>query len=133
MLELFYLSHVTVLIEIFLGACSFSRVSLWKRLQQFHHLLKDRDYQRKVVVRFGVVLILLGREEEVSRYHLVYHACKRPNISSLIVEYSQDHFWRPVLSRLNFGLEVVVGPTGVTEICDLQFEVPHVFVWVVSL
>ena len=89
-------------------------------------------YKCKVVIRFGVVVPLSGRKQEVSDKHLVYHAGKRPDIRSLVVLDSQNNLWRPILSGLYLGLEVVVGPAGISKVSDLEMELSYIRVLILT-
>jgi hypothetical protein len=109
--------EVAFLREILSGFGSATGKLMWESAEQFHHL-------REVVVVFaeGVVVVLVGVEQQFSRQHLEGHAGEGPHVGGQVVFRAQQDFWSSVLTGLYFCGEVVVFPAGVAEICDFNFE-----------
>jgi len=76
-----------------------------------------------VIVVLPVLLTLARFEQEISSGHLENHAGKRPQIGRCSVLGADDNLWRSILARLDLSREVVVGPTAVSEITNLELQI----------
>lgn len=77
-----------------------------------------------MVIILGVLFVaaISWLEEEVTSGHFKEHAGEGPVVGGGVVFCTDDYFRRPVLTGLNFGGEVVVGPASISKIADLQFH-----------
>merc|ERR1719150_2227518 len=79
----------------------------------------------QVVLVPGVVLTTVGLKQIVACSQLKCHAGKGPDISRSAVARAYQHLQGPILPGLNVLSEVVLDPTGVTKVGNLDLEVLH--------
>lgn len=76
-----------------------------------------------MVIIFPILITFTGFKQEISGCHLKDHACKRPDISRWVVLWSNNDFWRSVLSRLDLRWEMVISPASISEVANFQLQV----------
>ena len=78
-----------------------------------------------MVIVFVIVVSLSGLKQEIASHHLKHGAGQAPDVCRCIVIGTYNDFWRTILTSLDLGSKVVVGPATVTHIADLNH---HIFI-----
>jgi hypothetical protein len=62
---------------------------------------------------------LAGIKQEIASNQFEYHASKGPQICTRVVIDAKHYFGTAVLTSLNFGGKVMMGPATVTQVANL--------------
>ena len=84
--------------------------------QELHHL-------SQVVIVLVVGLPFARFKEEVSGHHFKDCAGKTPDISRRVVVCANDDLGGPILSSLDLRGKVVIGPTAIAHVTDLDLDI----------
>lgn len=109
-------SQITSAIEKFFGMLAGHRKIFGHSSKELHHL-------SQVVIILVVVLTLSWLEEEITSHHLKDCAGKAPDICWSVIVGSNYNFRRTILSSLNFWRKMVVCPTSIAHVADLNLYI----------
>ena len=76
-----------------------------------------------MVIILVIIAALARLEEEVTCHHLENGASERPNVGRGVIVSPDDNLGRPVLTRLDFWCEVMIGPAPITHVTDLDLDI----------
>lgn len=76
----------------------------------------------QVIIVFTPTLCFPRLKQQISSEHLIHHAGKRPDIRGLVISLSKDNLRWPVLSSLNLSRKMVMFPTCISQICNLNLK-----------
>ena len=76
-----------------------------------------------MIIILAILLALARLEKEVTSCHLKDHAGEGPEVGAGTVLGPDYHFWRAILPSLNLRRKVMIGPTAVAQITNLELEV----------
>ena len=108
--------EMSLSVEILLGVLARECHVLGHPAKQLHHL-------SEMVVILVIVASFSRLKQEVSSDHFKDSAGKAPHVSRRVVIDSHNHLWRPVLSRLDLRSKVVISPTTIAHVANLDHHV----------
>ena len=76
-----------------------------------------------MIIVLTILLSFARLEQEVTRRHLENHAGEGPKVGTRAILSPYDHFWRAVLPGLDFCREVMICPTAISQITNLEFKI----------
>jgi len=76
-----------------------------------------------VIVILVVILAFARLKQKISGNHFKNSTGEGPDVSRRVVICANDNFGRPVLPRLNFRCEMVVGPAAIPHITNFNLHI----------